>query len=220
MKFQRKGLLAVLGTALCSVVILLLNFAKITPIIGQAFEFFSLSDVVMPLSGNLGFSFIGLVVALRVGMKTLLIGTPLIALVYHIPGFCASAYWAMENKLISLIIPLICMGAFIAHPIGLQAAPYSLYWLIPMALFFVPRKTIFMHSLASTFIAHAVGSVVWLYLHPMGPEVWYGLIPVVAVERLMFASGMTLVYYVCSFAKNWVMGKYTQKRFGQESILS
>jgi hypothetical protein len=206
MKFQLKGFPFIPTISFLCSAFLLMRFAKISYIVGSTFSFFSLSDVVMPLSGLLGIGFSLLVVLLRGSLRMAFGNIALFKLVYHIPGLCASAYWASENKLISLIIPALCMAAFVSHPVGFAAAPYSFYWLIPMALYFVPKKTIFMHSLASTFVAHAVGSVLWLYLNPaISVAQWYALLPVVAVERLLFASAMTLVYYVGAYTKNMLL---------------
>lgn len=220
MKFYSKNIFAVLVTAFSSTLFLLLRYAKVSPIVGSYFSFFSLSDVLMPLSGNFGFGFAGLLLALRFLVRVVFVGAPLTALVYHVPGMCASAYWATENKLICLVIPAACMMAFFMNPIGLQVAPYALYWLIPMGLFFVKRKTVFLHALASTFIAHAVGSVIWLYLHPMPAEVWWSLIPIVPIERIAFAGGMTMAYYAYLFFKELLFGGTTADRIVPESALS
>lgn len=83
---------------------------------------------------------------------------------------------------------------FIAHPVGFWAAPYACYWLIPITLYFVQNKSVFLQALCSTLIAHAVGSVIWIYSVPMSVFDWYRLIPVVAVERFAFALGMVVVY--------------------------
>lgn len=211
MKLQSKGLLSLALGALGSTVFLLLRYAKVSPIIGSCFSFFSLSDLLMPLSGNLGFGFVSLLVMLRFGFRALFFGAPLTALVYHIPGVCASSYWALNNKLISLVLPLACMIAFLAHPVGFAAAPYSLYWLIPMVLYFVKEKTIFMHCLASTFIAHSVGSVLWLYTGTLSAAVWMSLIPVVAIERFVFAGGMMVVYYAVSYLRNRLLNITSEK---------
>lgn len=206
MKSQFKGFPFVSTVSFLCSAFLLMRFAKISHIVGSSFSFFSMSDVVMPLSGLLGIGFSLFIILIRGGLKMALQNFAFYKLVYHIPGFCASAYWATENKLISLIIPALCMGAFLYHPVGFAAAPYSFYWFIPMALYFVPRKTIFMHSLASTFIAHAVGTIVYLYMNPtMSVAQWYALIPLVAVERFVFASAMTALYYVGAYVKNMVL---------------
>jgi len=63
----------------------------------------------------------------------------------------------------------------------------------------IPFKSIFLHSLTSTLIAHAVGSVIWIYTTPMTPAFWYALIPIVAVERLVMAIGMTTMYHAIGY---------------------
>lgn len=96
------------------------------------------------------------------------------------------------------------MGAFIAHPVGAQAWVYSLYWLVPIVLYAVRKKNMFLEALGSTFTAHAVGSVIWIYCDPMTPQAWLTLIPVVLVERLVFASGIVVAYYGIHFSiKIW-----------------
>jgi len=201
MKFQSKHFTVSCITALSVSLFFVLQYVKVFSILGNCAAFFRCSDMITPLFGNAGLPSFGLLIAVRFGFRMLFYGTPLSALVYHLPGFCASAYWAFDNKIVSLLIPLICMVAFLMHPTGFAAAPYVLYWFIPITLYFVRSKTVFMHSLSSTFIAHAVGSVVWVYLHPMSPKFWLALIPLVAFERLVFASGMAFVYHVTVFVK-------------------
>lgn len=87
------------------------------------------------------------------------------------------------------------MGAFIVHPVGGAAWAYSLYWLIPVALYMIRKESLFLTALGSTFTAHAVGSVIWIYANPMTPQTWLALIPVVFIERLVFASGMVVAYH-------------------------
>jgi hypothetical protein len=122
-----------------------------------------------------------------------------LSLVYHIPGFCAAGYWISRHWLVRVWLPVICMIAFMAHPVGFQACFYSWYWLVPVVLYVVKATGIFWQALGSTFIAHAVGSVIWIYVKPMTPQVWLSLIPVVAVERLLFAASMVVVHTVISF---------------------
>ena len=49
--------------------------------------------------------------------------------------------------------------------------------------------------MSATFIAHAVGSLIWLYTVGMTSLYWNSLIPLVAIERLVFAVGMTTCYF-------------------------
>ena len=111
----------------------------------------------------------------------------------YLPTLCAAWYWNMPNKIMRLFLPIVCMVAFMFHPIGGQAWVYALYWLIPITIYFLPYQSFFAQALAATFIQHAVGSVIWLYFVSSTPALWYSLLPVVIVERLVFASGMAVV---------------------------
>ncbi|MFA6328466.1 MAG: hypothetical protein WCY41_03400, partial [Candidatus Micrarchaeia archaeon] len=111
------------------------------------------------------------------------------------PMLFAAVYFAKyaRGKFAGAAVSLACMVAFIAHPIGAQAWIYSLYWLIPAIALALPEH-LFLRSLGSTFTAHAIGSVVWLYAFPSTAVFWLALIPVVAFERLLFASGISISY--------------------------
>lgn len=152
----------------------------------------------MPLVGAFGGLMTSTLVFIAGCLMHGLFGSFFTYLSYHIPGLFASAYWAHNHWSIRLAVPLMCMALFIAHPVGMYAAPYTLYWLIPVALYFM-RTTIFTQALGSTMTAHAVGSVLWIYTIPMSIEQWYGLIPVVAVERLLFATGMVVAHKALSW---------------------
>lgn len=191
---------------------------KVSLIFGSFAAFFTASSMLLPLSGAFG-GILGSASFLVIGMILRLLTGSVLSfkiLAYHIPGFFASAYWARPTKYLSIMLPIVCMALFIAHPVGRLAAPYALYWLIPVVIALIsvlkkynvpfvpsrlrdiPSNSIFMHSLSSTFIAHAVGSVIWIYATPETPAFWYALIPVVAVERLVMAIGMTAAYYCIS----------------------
>lgn len=107
------------------------------------------------------------------------------------------------------------MTLFIVHPIGGQAYYYSFYWLIPMALYFVP-VSIISRSLSSTFVAHAIGSVVWLYFRNLGVEVWQMLMPIVIIERMFMASGMIGLHYVIAGVKQLYKYGATQLKVSQD----
>lgn len=210
-KGLKKTLLTTTGTV---GLLLALRALPISPIIGSSFSFFSVADVLMPLSGLLGMSYALVAVIFRVAFRMIILKAPMYALFYHIPGLCAAAVWYTESKIVQLVLPVICMAAFIAHPIGSQVPIYSMYWLIPVLLFFV-RRNIFFKALSSTFIAHAVGSVIWLYSFALPVETWRALIPVVAVERITFACCMVVVYGVVQilFAMGSLkMGRCMHKR--------
>lgn len=96
-----------------------------------------------------------------------------------------------------LLLPLACIGLFITHT-GNGAGAYAFYWFIPMIAWALRYTTTGSHSfivaLQSTFIAHATGSIIWLFTMPMTSEQWLALIPLVAVERLTIAASSALLY--------------------------
>ena len=108
--------------------------------------------------------------------------------------------YKIYDFLLRVILPLIAIILFVIHPVGRQAYLYSFYWFIPVILFFVEKISlksfIFSNNLSATFIAHSIGSLVWLYTVKMTVIQWMVLIPVVAIERFVFAIGMTFGYLI------------------------
>lgn len=170
---------------------------KMSYIVGSYAAWFGASSVVAPLAGAFG----GTVLALSAGLVSVLISysfghLSLFTLgAYHLPGMCAALYLSSNRIAVRVVLPLICMALFMAHPVGAQAFVYSLYWIIPVAVHYAHSKNFWLNACGATFVAHAVGSTMWLYMVPMAPAVWMGLIPVVIVERLAYATGMYVVYH-------------------------
>lgn len=185
---------------------------KISFIVGSSMAFFSGSSIAMPLVGALG----GIMCSVMTfGLGCLvrgLTGSLFSAhyLAYHIPGLCGAAYFS-GGVLIRLLLPISCMIAFIAHPTGSQAFLYTTYWLIPIVLYFVRHSSFFLHALASTFIAHAVGSVIWIYTVPMVWQDWMALMPVVAFERLLCATGMFVAYKIFNYSYDFIFSTHGSK---------
>jgi hypothetical protein len=190
-----------LKVASYAVFLKLSGLMKVSFLVGSHMIWFSASNAILPLAGAFGGVMgSGLGFLLRQLIHLLFFKTVSLSfLAFCVPGFCASLYWATPHYIIRLLLPIACMGLFIIHPIGAQAFVYSLYWLIPVTLYFMPRKSIFLQALGSTFIAHAVGSVIWLYTVPMTAATWIGLMPVVLAERILFALGMVVAYRIFTF---------------------
>ena len=190
-----------LHTFLFSILAKAATSIKVSFILGSYTVLFSATSIVVPLTGAFAgyagsFSFLGFSLLI----KFLFNGSiPLYHLAYHIPGFIASLYWASGSFAIRFLVPFVSLFLFWVHPIGAQAWPYALYWLIPLALYVKPRKTLFFQALGSTLVAHAVGSVIWLYTVPMTPGMWLALIPLVALERLVFATGMVALFKTINY---------------------
>jgi len=188
------------------------SLAKLSFVVGSHMVWLSGPAIITPLVGAFGGFFASsIVLIIRMTVHFLLFKTlSLSFLAFCVPGFFGSLYWATRSSVIRVFVPLICMALFIAHPVGGQAFVYSLYWLIPVALYFFGRNTIFMQALGSTFVVHAVGSVIWLYTVPMTAAMWLGLIPIVAVERLLFAVCMVVAYNAIVVVKNLALLRVTK----------
>ncbi|MFH0817863.1 MAG: hypothetical protein V1909_04480 [Candidatus Micrarchaeota archaeon] len=122
------------------------------------------------------------------------------------PMLFAAYYFAKGKNPLGIALPLVCMALFIAHPIGGQVWYFSLYWLIPVIAAFFPER-LAGRALGATFTAHAVGTVAYIYLFQSTPAFWLALIPVVAFERLLFASGISISYV----ALNTLLAKVENK---------
>ena len=178
------------------------SLVKFSWIIGSHMSFFSGINIMAPLSGAFGGVFGSIAsFAIRTIVHLCLFGVLSVkCLTIGIPNFFASLYWGTTHWLVRAGLPLTCMLFFWMHPVGFAAGAYAFYWLIPVVVHYLSRKNIFLEALGSTFVAHAVGSVIWLYAMPMTPGVWLALIPVVAIERLLFATGMVIAHYGITFA--------------------
>ena len=106
-----------------------------------------------------------------------------------------------------LAIPILCILAFIIHPIGRQVFYYALmFWSIPIIAYF-KRDNLFIKSLGATFTAHAVGGTAWIWAFNLPAAVWRNLIPVVIAERLLFATGIAVSYIVVRFILSYLASK-------------
>jgi hypothetical protein len=200
----RNVLVKALKTLASYIVLELSSFIKFSYIVGSQRLFFSGINIAGPLIGRysgLGSFFLQLLKkSLRSNSSFLTLAynfgqsffNPLL---YHIPTIVASGYWFSSNRLIRIGIPSLCMILFIAHPVGREAFFYSLFWLIPLAIHCLPSQRALTEALGTTFTAHAVGSVLHLYIYQMPALYWWGLMPIVVIERSVFALGMTVVFY-------------------------
>ncbi len=201
----------VLSVGLVMLTLTLGHALVINSISGSMRSFLSATNVIMPLIGSLISSVAGCCGIFSVWMiaKLCMHGVPI---TLGLPTLAAMLSWATNNPttgrqmilsgLLHLGIPLASITLFIMHPVGSQAWVYSMYWLIPMAAWVVGRmrkqQSFFAQALQSTFLAHAVGSVIWLYSFTSTPAYWIALIPVVAAERLIFASSMTIISVIAA----------------------
>ncbi len=115
-----------------------------------------------------------------------------------LPMLFAAFYFAVFAKKksfrdASIVIPIICIVLFNLHPVARQAWYYALFWTIPVIAILV-RKNLFLRSLGATFTAHAIGTIIWVWTVPMTAAQWTMLIPVTAMERVLFALGISVSF--------------------------
>jgi len=184
----------------CLVAILAVIFARLVPfswIIGSTGFYFSWSTMIAPIVVKyIGMSWIGLFFIAKKGLTASVL---FLHILHRLPLVGAAYAYKMHHWFFSVAIPLICMGIFALHDVGCLAWPYTLYWLIPVALWCV-SDSLFSRALTSSLVAHAIGSVIWLYCGDISAATWMGLIPVVFVERLLMAMvivGLDLIVAHC-----------------------
>ncbi len=175
-----------------SILLLVASFFKVSFIFGSKMAFFSGVEILSPLSGALG----GMSFAIPLLLCRSFVNqvNPFLFLIRHIPGLFGAWYWASHSPIVRLFTPLACMALFLVHPVGAQAYAYSFFWVIPVMLYMLNFQGAFAQALGSTFVVHAVGSIIWLYTVPMTAIQWWSLIPVVIIERLVFAGIQTGVF--------------------------
>lgn len=140
-----------------------------------------------------------------------------------IPTILATLSWnyssdpkSIKNGLIHLLLPLFCMILFFLSPVGSRAWPYSLFWLIPITLYLISLKkrgTLLTRALQSTFIAHATGSILWVYTIQMPAEAWISLIPVVAIERSLITAISSLSIVMVIACKKYITTSAYKKNY-------
>lgn len=167
--------------------------------------FFSAMGAALPTTGRLwGLSralpliAVYVVTKLVMGLGVATAGVPLaIASLHWYATGRHDEHGRFQVMLTQLMLPLACMGLFALHAVGSQAMAYTLFWLIPAVLYVVGNRSTLAVAVSNTFIAHAVGSVIWLYaVAAMTPSYWLALIPTVAVERFALAAVAVVFYFV------------------------
>lgn len=194
---------------LCVFISLITASVKLSYMVGSSHTFFSAANIMIPFTGLIGgISAATLLCLLRV-VRFLFLRTWSWSLLAHVvPGFGASLYWSLPPLFMGCIVPFVCMILFIMHPIGFQAMVYTSFWLIPIGVYFYSTKNLFLHALSSTLVAHALGSVIWLYTVPMTAALWIGLMPIVVIERIVFALGIVVMHACAVRTMEWYSNRF------------
>lgn len=155
---------------------------------------FTVYDTFAPIAGSFIGSIPGVIAVFLMQLFNFLVHGAHIedagTIIRFFPMLFAVLYFAKKGKF-NLVIPVIAIAAFIAHPIGREVWYFTLFWTIPIIAYFLCDRFLFARALGSTFTAHAVGGALWIWTFSLPATVWNALIPVVIAERLLFALGIS-----------------------------
>ncbi len=192
-----------LKIAIFFVVGLILSRVELAYLMGSDDSTFTLFELVSPILIAILGLFGGLIVAFGVNFvnlaETMINGGEITgALIRFVPVIFGMAYFALPKKesftkYFSLIVPVLAMVLFWAHPLVNEGWYYALFWVIPVIAFFLKENS-FVNALGATFTQHAVGSVAFLYAFNIPDSVWVALVNVVPFERMHIALGATAIF--------------------------
>jgi len=162
---------------------------------------FTLFDFFAPISGAFLGTVPGIISVLAMQVLNILfhgIGSIDKATVLRLfPTLFGVWFFSRKDRSI-LLVPAMAIVAFNLHPFGRAAWPYSMFWLIPFLAWPFRERFLIARSLGTTFTIHAVGSVAWLWAFNLPANVWISLIPVVILERSIFALGISAFYILAN----------------------
>jgi hypothetical protein len=197
MKFSRKQVLFV---AIFGVLALVADRINVASVMGAPGQTFTLFQFFGPVAGAFLGAWLGIAAVLGAELVNfVLLGKAVTAInvLRLFPMLFATWYFAKgKDTKAGIAVPLAAMALFWLNPIGLEAWPYALYWLIPVIARIFFKENLFAKSLGTTFTAHSVGSVAFLYTTGMAAPAWMALIPQVAIERLLFGAGIAFSFVV------------------------
>lgn len=213
-KFLFALFLIVLGIVLLQIPINTIEGSKVK---------FTLFDLLAPISGAFLGTGLGVFSVLAVsavnlathGFAGVNTSSPLalIATLRFLP-LIVGVYFFAKKEGRFLLLPAISILVFNLHPIGRTVWFYSLFWTIPFILWPLRDRFLLARSLSATFAAHSVGGAVWIWAFNLPANVWISLIPAVALERSIFALGISAFYILMTN----VLGYLTNKKLMPKSI--
>lgn len=185
---------------LFSVLSLVFYSVNLNYLVGAEEQSFSMFQFIGPIGAGIFSPLIGVAAVLLVEVVQKLVLSEFtfswFGVARFLPMLAAAYYFGVVNKdkRFGIALPLLGMALFWLHPTGGEAWGYALLWLIPIGATMAAEKHLFFRSLGATFQAHVVGSVAFLYTIGMPAELWWGLVPIVLIERALFAAGISITY--------------------------
>lgn len=192
-KFQKREKLILLG--LFSVLGLILLQVPINFLAGSKVKF-TLFDLFAPVSGAFVGTTFGIFSVLAAQIANIALHGFAVdkgAIIRLLPTLFAIWFFAKKDRR-QLLIPLIAIASFNLNPVGRSVWFYSLFWLVPYVVWPLRDRFLIARSLGATMTAHAVGGAIWIWAFNLPASVWISLIPIVIVERMIFAMGISANY--------------------------
>ena len=213
--FTPKRLLFIALFAIFAFITQRINFSAL---VGADNQFFTLFEFFGPIAGAFLGPVVGVIaVFLAEAADFLVVGKEftLINIARLAPMLFATYFFSTMNKInrsmiFKIAVPLAAIALFVMHPVGGQVWFFALYWTIPIIAVLLPKRysdSVAARSLGATFTAHAVGGALWIWTIPMTAAQWVGLIPVVAYERALFATGIVISYIAVNALLAFVVDK-------------
>jgi len=158
---------------------------------------FMVYDTFAPVAGSFIGSLPGVVAVFLMQFVNFLVHGAVVqdigTIIRFLPMLFAVLYFAQKGKF-NLIIPVLAIIIFVIHPIGRTVWYFALFWTIPIIAYFFRDRFLLARALGATFTAHAVGGALWIWVFALPAPVWISLIPVVAMERALFALGICVSF--------------------------
>lgn len=177
---------------------------------------FTAFDAFAPITGSFIGTIPGVIAVALMELANFILrgsaGTDVGTIIRFFPMLFGVAVFAKKTRF-NLVIPLLAIAIFLAHPIGRTVWYFALFWTIPLVAHILRDRLLLARALGATFTAHAVGGALWIWAFSLPASVWQTLIPVVAIERLIFALGLCASYCLVT---NLIAAieALTNKRFG------
>ncbi|MGZ6251138.1 MAG: hypothetical protein ACXWL2_03860 [Candidatus Chromulinivorax sp.] len=168
----------------------LLSLIPFNFIIGSKFSWLSCATMIVPA---ISYQYSLLYVIFYIFTKILCAKAfSFIFLLKKLPLFFSTIALQQRNFWYYVILPIAAFALFVIHPVGIQVWYYGWLWTIPVLVYSCTQDNIWNRALSASCIAHAVGSVVWLYTTLISVEQWQALMLIVPIERFFIAIGIVV----------------------------
>ncbi|MBA2307171.1 hypothetical protein H0W26_03505 [Candidatus Dependentiae bacterium] len=200
-------------TVLVAILTRLLSFYPFFSFTGFSAFPFSLGYALSPLVGFYGTS---TQMVFLYGAQTMLSfylhPMNLLSSITHLPTVCGALFLTMDSRLFKGGIAALCIALFLLHPVGYTCSYYVAYWIPPVIIGLLSRKSVVLQAVGSTMTTHAVGSVIWLYTHDTTSLFWATLFYRVWAERLLCVTALVAGYYLVVLSKKAQSALYERRR--------